>query len=167
LSPLLQTYTLSGLTDLIGAGVRMVQPNIVKMGGISGMLRRAAVAEAHGVELVPHQTQPTIGHTVSLHLVARLLHITKPCEWNDSSARQHAVFENLPKPADGLFHPPTGPGLGLQINEGQTGQAPRPDRVTIMPRQIKEGKGAIKMEPAVVPHLCRQRSVPTASRAGL
>jgi L-alanine-DL-glutamate epimerase-like enolase superfamily enzyme len=34
-----QTYTLSGLTDLIGAGVRTVQPGIVKMGGISGMLR--------------------------------------------------------------------------------------------------------------------------------
>ena len=34
-----QTYTLSGLTDLIGAGVRTVQPDIVKMGGISGMLR--------------------------------------------------------------------------------------------------------------------------------
>jgi L-alanine-DL-glutamate epimerase-like enolase superfamily enzyme len=45
--------------------------------------------------------------------------MTKPCEWNDSSARQDAVFENPPKPADGLFHLPTGPGLGLQINEAE------------------------------------------------
>jgi hypothetical protein len=43
----------------------------------------------------------------------------KACEWNDSSARQDAVFENPPKPADGLFHLPTGPGLGLQINEAE------------------------------------------------
>ena len=31
-----QTYTLAGLADLIGAGVRMVQPDIVKMGGLQG-----------------------------------------------------------------------------------------------------------------------------------
>ena len=83
------------------------------------MWRCAAVAEAHGVELVPHQTQPTIGHTANLHLVASLLHMTKPCEWNDTTPCQHSVFENPPKPADGLFHLPTGPGLGLQINEAE------------------------------------------------
>ncbi|MGH7114405.1 MAG: mandelate racemase/muconate lactonizing enzyme family protein, partial [Stellaceae bacterium] len=62
-----QTYTLAGLADLIDAGVRMVQPDIVKMGGITGLMRCAALAHAHGVELVPHQTQPTIGHMASLH----------------------------------------------------------------------------------------------------
>jgi L-alanine-DL-glutamate epimerase-like enolase superfamily enzyme len=73
----------------------------------------------NSVELVPHQTQPTIGHTANPHLVASLLYMTKPCEWNDTIPRQHSVFENPPKPADGLFHLPTGPGLGLQINEAE------------------------------------------------
>ena len=114
-----QTYTLSGLADLIEAGVRMVQPDIVKMGGCTGMLRCAALAEAHGSELVPHQTQPTIGHTANLHLAASLPHMTKPCEWDDTTPRQHSLFENPPKPADGLFHLPTGPRLGLQINEAK------------------------------------------------
>ena len=114
-----QTYTLSGLVDLIEAGVRMVQPDIVKMGGITGLMRCAAVAHAHGVELVPHQTQPTIGHAANLHLMASLLHMTKPCELNDPSPRQHAVFENPPKPTDGLFPLPTDPGLGLRINEAE------------------------------------------------
>src|SRR6201987_1363060 len=63
-----QSYTLSGVADLIAAGVRMVQPDIVKMGGITGLQRCAALAQAHGVELVPHQTQPTIGHLASLHV---------------------------------------------------------------------------------------------------
>jgi len=45
--------------------------------------------------------------------------MTKSCEWNDPSPRQHAVFENPPKSADGLFHLPTGPALGLQINEAE------------------------------------------------
>ncbi len=112
-----QTYTLAALADLINAGVRMVQPDIVKMGGITGLLRCAALAHAQGVELVPHQTQPTIGHTANLHIVASLLQGTKPAEWNDPSTRTHAVFENPPVPANGLFHLPDGPGLGLRMNE--------------------------------------------------
>jgi L-alanine-DL-glutamate epimerase-like enolase superfamily enzyme len=114
-----QTYTLSGVADLIAAGVRMVQPDIVKMGGITGLLRCVALAHAHGVELVPHQTQPTIGHMANLHLVAGQLHAAKPCELNDPSPRQHAVFDNPPKPVDGLFQLPAGPGLGLQLNEAE------------------------------------------------
>ena len=114
-----QTYTLPGLAELIAAGVRMVQPDIVKMGGITGMMRCIALAQAHGVELVPHQTQPTIGHVANLHAAASQLHATKPCELNDPSPRQHAVFENPPKSADGLFHLPAEPGLGLRINEAE------------------------------------------------
>jgi L-alanine-DL-glutamate epimerase-like enolase superfamily enzyme len=114
-----QTYTLAGLADLIAAGVRMVQPDIVKMGGITGLMRCIALAHAHGVELVPHQTQPTIGHMANLHLAASQLHATKPCELNDPSARQHGVFENPPKPVDGLFHLHAEPGLGLRVNEAE------------------------------------------------
>ena len=114
-----QTYTLAGLADLISAGVRMVQPDIVKMGGITGLLRCAALAHAHGVELVPHQTQPTIGHTANLHVLASLLQNTKPAEWNDPSTRTHAVFENPPVPVQGMFHLPEEPGLGLRLNQAE------------------------------------------------
>ena len=48
------------------------------------------VVEAHGVELVPQRTEPTIGHTANPHLVASLLHMT------DTTPRQHSVFENSP-----------------------------------------------------------------------
>jgi L-alanine-DL-glutamate epimerase-like enolase superfamily enzyme len=114
-----QTYTLAGIADLIAAGVRMVQPDIVKMGGITGLVRCIALANAHGVELVPHQTQPTIGHMANLHVAATQLHATKPCELNDPSPRMHAVFENPPQPVDGLFHLPSEPGLGLRVNEAE------------------------------------------------
>jgi len=112
-----QTYTLAALADLIDAGVRMVQPDIVKMGGITGLQRCVALAQAHGVELVPHQTQPTIGHQANMHVVAAQLHATKPCELNDPSPRMHAVFADPPVPKDGLFHLPNAPGLGLTIVE--------------------------------------------------
>ena len=117
-----QSYTPAAVADLILAGVPMVQPDIVKMGGITGMLRCAALAQAHGAEFVPHQTQPTIGHMASLHLAATQLHSTKPCELNDPSPRMHAVFSNPPRPVDGLFHLPTAPGLGLIIDEAALAQ---------------------------------------------
>jgi L-alanine-DL-glutamate epimerase-like enolase superfamily enzyme len=113
-----QDYTPSAIAELIDCGVRMVQPDIVKMGGITGLLRCAALCQAHGVELVPHQTQPTIGHMANLHIAATQLHATKPVELNDPSPRMHAPFRNPPKPdAQGLFHLPTTPGLGLEIDE--------------------------------------------------
>ncbi len=114
-----QTYTLAGIADLIAAGVRMVQPDIVKMGDITGLQRCVALAQAHGVELVPHQTQPTIGHMASLHIAASQLGATKPCELNDPSPRMHAVFANPPRPVDGLFHLPIAPGLGLELIEAE------------------------------------------------
>jgi L-alanine-DL-glutamate epimerase-like enolase superfamily enzyme len=114
-----QTYTLSGVADLIEAGVRMVQPDIVKMGGITGLVRCAALAQAHGVELVPHQTQPTIGHTANMHVVAAQLHAIKPVELNDPSPRMHAVFAAPVRPRAGRFHLPTGPGLGLDLVESE------------------------------------------------
>ena len=110
-----QTYTLAGLRDLIEAGVTMVQPDIVKMGGITGLMRCAALCHAHGVELVPHQTQPTIGHVANMHVVAAQLHATKPIELDDPSPRRHGVFAQPMRPQDGLFHLPTAPGLGLAL----------------------------------------------------
>ena len=82
-------------------------------------MRCVALANSHGAELVPHQTQPTIGHMANLHLAASQAHATKPCELNDPSPRMRAVFENPPQPVEGLFHLPQTPGLGLQVNEAE------------------------------------------------
>ena len=112
-----QTYTIGGVAELIAAGVRMVQPDIVKMGGVTGMLRCAALAQAHGVELVPHQTQPMVGHLANLHVCAAQMHATKPCEWNDPSTRMHGVFDHPPVPVDGLFHLSDRPGLGIAFDD--------------------------------------------------
>ena len=114
-----QTYTTQALADLIAAGVRMVQPDIVKMGGITGMMGCAALCHAHGVELVPHQTQPSIGHTANLHVMATLMHATKPVELADNWQRTRPGFRVAPQPEGGRFTVPDGPGLGLEPDEGE------------------------------------------------
>jgi L-alanine-DL-glutamate epimerase-like enolase superfamily enzyme len=114
-----QSYTLQAVVDLINAGVRMVQPDLIKMGGITGLMQCSAIAYAHGVELVPHQTQPTIGHIANLHVLATIMHLSKPAEFADPSTRMHPAFANPIKPADGCFEVPSEPGLGLGIIDAE------------------------------------------------
>nr|WP_256515739.1 mandelate racemase/muconate lactonizing enzyme family protein [Alsobacter ponti] len=114
-----QTYTVQALVDMINAGVRMVQPDIVKMGGITGLMQCAAICFAHGVELVPHQTQPTIGNVANLHVLATIMHLTKPAEFADASGRMDVGFKSVPKPVDGKFVIPGGPGLGIEVDEAE------------------------------------------------
>jgi L-alanine-DL-glutamate epimerase-like enolase superfamily enzyme len=114
-----QTYTPQALVDMINAGVRMVQPDVIKMGGITGLMQCMAICHAHGVELVPHQTQPTIGHVANLHILSAIMHLGKPAEFADPSKRMHVAFDNLPAPRNGKFVVPSGPGLGLSINDAE------------------------------------------------
>lgn len=114
-----QSYTLQALRDLIDAGVRMVQPDIVKMGGITGLMQCAAIAHASGVELVPHQTQPSLGHLANLHVLSTIMHLSKPVELADNWERASPLFKNPSQPEKGLFHLPQTPGLGADFDEAE------------------------------------------------
>ncbi len=122
-------------SDLINAGVRMVQPDIVKMGGITGLMQCAALCFAHGVELVPHQTQPTIGQLANLHVLATIMHLTKPVEirrpvgrgWTSASSRSA-------KPVDGRSRYRRRPGSAFEIDEAEIAQARSDEQADISGR---------------------------------
>ncbi|MCR6671873.1 mandelate racemase/muconate lactonizing enzyme family protein [Devosia ginsengisoli] len=123
-----QTYTLQGVKDLIEAGVRMVQPDIIKMGGITGLMQCQAIAAAHGVELVPHQTQPSIGHMANVHMLSTIMLRSKPIELCDGWERADSVFRNPSRPVDGHFILPTAPGLGLEFDAAEMARRSIPVR---------------------------------------
>ena len=112
-----QSYTLQSVAALIESGVRMVQPDIVKMGGVTGLMQCAALCHAHGVEFVPHQTQPAIGNAANLHVLSTVMHATRPAELADGWARACDTFINAPKPDGGCLVVPEGAGLGLAVDE--------------------------------------------------
>ena len=114
-----QEYTLQGIKRLIEAGVDIVQPDIVKTGGFTGLADMAALARAYGVDLVPHQTQPSIGHTANLHFVASLTHSHHPAEYNGPRDVQDVVFKTPVRPVKGRFVLSEAPGLGLEVDESQ------------------------------------------------
>jgi L-alanine-DL-glutamate epimerase-like enolase superfamily enzyme len=123
-----QEYTLQGIKRLIEAGVDIVQPDIVKTGGFTGLSDMAALARAYGVDLVPHQTQPSIGHTASLHFVAALTHAHYPCEYNGPVGTQDAVWAHPVHPLNGKFILTERPGLGLELVETELATRLRPWR---------------------------------------
>src|SRR5215475_1770265 len=114
-----QEYTLQGIKRLIEAGVDIVQPDIVKTGGFTGLGDMAALARAYGVDLVPHQTQPSIGHTANLHFVASLTHSHHPAEYNGPYQVQDVVFRTPVRPVKGKFVLGDSPGLGLELDEAE------------------------------------------------
>lgn len=112
-----QEYTLRGIQTLIDAGVAILQPDIAKTGGFTGLSDMAALAKGAGVDFVPHQTQPLLAHTANLHFVAALLHSHFPCELADRSGQQNAVLKTPVQLKNGYFQLTEAPGLGLDFDE--------------------------------------------------
>ena len=113
-------YTRWQFRDLIQqARVDIVQPDIVKCGGITEMKRIAVLAETFNKLWLPHQTQPTIGTAANLHLCAALVNCNRPQEYTrrrpelDDLFVQPLIFE------DGQMTVPDGPGLGLELDEAK------------------------------------------------
>ncbi|MBE9637257.1 enolase C-terminal domain-like protein [Salipiger mangrovisoli] len=90
-------------------------------------MNAAPLSFAHGVELVPHQTQPAVGHFANLHVLATQMHMTRPVELADMWQRGRPVFRNPAKPSGGKLSLDDTPGLGIEID-----QASFADRATLI-----------------------------------
>ena len=103
-----------GLMDFRSAfdagALDVAQPSVAKIGGITGMLRIAGLAEARGVRLIPHCAYFGPGFLASLHLHARLAP-HEPFErlFMDLEANP---FHDAVVAQGGRMAVPQGPGLG-------------------------------------------------------
>ena len=113
-------YTRWQFRDLITqANVDIVQPDLVKCGGISEAIRIAALASAYNRMLVPHQTQPAIGTAANLHYTACFCREERAQEYDINPKR--AILNRVIHPAleqkNGYLPVPDGPGLGIEVDE--------------------------------------------------
>jgi L-rhamnonate dehydratase len=114
-----QDATRWGFRELIERGhVDLIQPDVTRCGGITEMMRIAALAEEHGVALVPHAWKSGIIKAASLHVNAVLPDalFQEYCV-ADTPINQTLTKERLPVEADGCIAVPTGPGLGVELDE--------------------------------------------------
>ena len=98
-------------------GLRIIQPDVARVGGISEMLRIAALAEARGVRIIPHCWSTDILVAATLHVIATL----RDCpylEYNvmDNPLRTDLLVEPI-RPKAGRVAVPEKPGLGIALND--------------------------------------------------
>ncbi len=113
-------FTKWGFTEICERHlVDFVQPDVVHCGGISEMKKIGIIAEAHRVELAPHNPQSLVSTMASLHVdfstpsfaIQEISGPSKDQFWVD-------LFEgDGPRYEAGFALPPDKPGLGLGFDE--------------------------------------------------
>lgn len=85
-----------------------VQPDVTRLGGITGTLKVIALAESRGLPVAPHLLPE-----ISVQLACGLTTVTlvEYMPW------LYPLFQNPPALAHGRLTPPAGPGLGLELDE--------------------------------------------------
>jgi L-alanine-DL-glutamate epimerase-like enolase superfamily enzyme len=99
----------------------ILQPDSLVTGGITGLRRIGALAEAFGKRVVPHHGGGGIGAVAHLHLVAAWPHAPYLELLHEppigSYRHRFGIFQNPPTvDATGHLKAPDGPGLGVEID---------------------------------------------------
>ncbi len=115
-------YTRWEFRDLIMQGnPDIINPDVIKAGGITEVKRIAVIAQAFFKQLVPHNTKPTLGTAAALHVMASISNAGPLLEYVELDTYNEAMAcfdtDQHLKLIDGKLQVPTGPGLGMVINE--------------------------------------------------
>ncbi len=98
-------------------GLRIIQPDVARVGGISEAMRIAAHAEARNVRVIPHCWSTDILVAATLHFTATL----RDCPYLEFNATDNPLRTDLLmnpfRPVNGELRVPDKPGLGIELNE--------------------------------------------------
>ncbi len=101
--------------DALDAGVRIVQPDIGRSGGIWETKKIAMLCELYNAQIAPHIYCGPVAHAAALHVAfsspAFLILETIQTAFHDAILQAPLPFEG------GYFLPPTAPGLGIELDE--------------------------------------------------
>ena len=85
-----------------------VMPDVQRIGGVTGWMRAAALAQGAGVEMSSH---------LFPEASCQLLAVTPTCHWLEYVDWADPILEQPVRIKDGHVLPPDGPGLGIRWNE--------------------------------------------------
>jgi L-alanine-DL-glutamate epimerase-like enolase superfamily enzyme len=116
-----QEYSPWQFRDLIvQGGVDIIQPDIIKCGGITSFVKIATLADAFSKPVTSHNTQPTISTAAHLHVWLSQAACVYPQEYNIEAhpmRDEHPVWDEPLEIVDGTLKPPTRPGLGVRLDD--------------------------------------------------
>lgn len=106
------------------AGVAVLQPDLAHAGGISEVRRIAAMAETHGIAIAPHCPLGPLALAASLQIdfATPNVLIQEQSIGIHYNAGSNELLDYVIDPevfsfVDGTIHRPTGPGLGVTVDE--------------------------------------------------
>lgn len=108
----------------------IIQPDITHYGGILATKKLAAWADAYYMQVAPHNVGGPVSTAAALHLAACTPNFKIQEHFNDfADAWVKGAATGLPEvdAADGCFPLPTGPGLGVKLDEAFLAEHPRQD----------------------------------------
>jgi L-alanine-DL-glutamate epimerase-like enolase superfamily enzyme len=115
-------YTHWGFRELVSRGaVDVVQPDLIKSGGLLACRRIAALADAFNLELSPHSFYYGPGIAATLHFCAATPR-TQHVEINPHDLESWFMEPTL-RPVAGAIDLPKGPGLGVEIDSDRLAHA--------------------------------------------
>lgn len=131
-------YSTHQFRDLLEArAVRVVQPDVSHAGGISGLKKIAAMAEAYTTSFAPHNPSGPIANAATLHVALAtpnfLIHeiMATDIPWRSIVCDESISFE------DGKFSIPDTPGLGVTLNTATLADYP------YEPRPLRHYRGTL------------------------
>ena len=99
--------------------IRILQPDLSKTGGITEVLRIAAMASAYKLQIHPHTSASGINMAASIHLLAAIdnggyfeADVAKENLFRDQLTSRPDLLDR-----DGCVNPPEAPGLGVEVDE--------------------------------------------------
>jgi L-alanine-DL-glutamate epimerase-like enolase superfamily enzyme len=100
------------------SGVGVIQPDVSRAGGLTESRRIAWLADAFGVECMPHMSLSSVIHqAASVHFAAALPRLRLMEFWTGSSALSNGSVATELEIEDGSVVVPSGSGLGIEIDE--------------------------------------------------
>ncbi len=122
-------YSRWDFREVLGSGIAVAQPDLSHAGGISECRRIATMAEAYGVSVAPHCPLGPIALAACLQLdFATANTLIQEMSWGIHYNVGGDILDYVVDPSvfaitDGHVARPTGPGLGIEINEAAVRKA--------------------------------------------
>ncbi len=114
---------------LESGAVDIIQPELLAVGGVLGLTKVAALAEAFEAFVAPHNAQSPFTTVVNVHVDAAAPNaLIQECFDDFLVPWSHEVLTGWAKVSDGYLEVPDAPGFGVELHEAEAAKYPYADR---------------------------------------
>jgi galactonate dehydratase len=109
--------------------IDVVQPELLRCGGVMGLTKVAAVAEAYEAFIAPHNAQSPFTTVVNTHVAATLPNVLiQECFDDFLVPWSREIMRGTVRIVDGYIEVPDGPGFGITLDKDEMTKYPYTER---------------------------------------